>query len=709
MLSNHANNLGNQQINRTKHATTDLKLNQKLHTAMKFVTDTCIFGAENKIHDIKKTHGWVYFLNKRRTIGHFVQHKHITNSILQTNPKYDIENEHFTYPDKKEWYYEQNESAALQNRGNSISFQIEQRKKEDPLADPEFNLNDAQISLLQTALLVQELRVATCNLRANLLAKYLWEHNEGINRIEVVNASDFEHTFVIVNRIGNLKDSNTWGNAWIIDPWFDDEGIIYPASEFKLKIKEIKNFFERQVEECDKVGIGLTNNPSDIDGRDTYCLSRCEINPQFDRYPTYSTDPFYPLEHYYLVDIFPREESDVNYTKRLNDNLNIYLEKLEVCHDEMRKKSFKPTALYHRNYAFINAAKSGDLNTVKKFVTQGGNINFVTKEGITAIYIAAQNGRLEVVEYLVSKNAKINTVTSDGKTPLFAAIQNNHMDIATFLKLHKALSFPASTSTTSPLIHAIECLSLEVIKFMCRNGAQINYRNEQGWSPITMSAELGKLDMVQFLVENGANVNHENIHGITALYLASQNGHTETVKYLLKNGARIHQPILTNGNTPIFAAVINGQLDIVKILIDQGAKLDAINKFGDTPLSIAVILGHLEIVKYLISRNADIAMQIGNEKTIVTLAIENGHVEVANYLKSLVPNAITSHTFFTPINNSSTNFNDIKNKELLSAGGNNGFFCQSQPKRMHLPCEIDVEPLPCLEDTIDLPATSSPH
>lgn len=54
----------------------------------------------------------------------------------------------------------------------------------------------------------------------------------------------------------------------------------------------------------------------------------------------------------------------------------------------------------------VNAAKIGNLKTVKSLVSQGADI---CAKGKHAFRLAAENGHLEVVEFLVSKGADVHT------------------------------------------------------------------------------------------------------------------------------------------------------------------------------------------------------------------------------------------------------------------------------------------------------------
>lgn len=78
------------------------------------------------------------------------------------------------------------------------------------------------------------------------------------------------------------------------------------------------------------------------------------------------------------------------------------------CSDESQsdaksKKAVTPTFVT----SITRAAYKGDLETIKKMVEAGININKKTSQSMTALMNAAQSGKLEVVEYLISQGADL--------------------------------------------------------------------------------------------------------------------------------------------------------------------------------------------------------------------------------------------------------------------------------------------------------------
>lgn len=99
--------------------------------------------------------------------------------------------------------------------------------------------------------------------------------------------------------------------------------------------------------------------------------------------------------------------------------------------------------------AFIIAAGCGEVEKVKKFISNGMPVNATNQNNLTALYLAAIMGQIEVVEYLVSR-PKIdpNIKDSSGKTALEVARDKGDSEI---IKLIEGITTAPSSESTEPL------------------------------------------------------------------------------------------------------------------------------------------------------------------------------------------------------------------------------------------------------------------
>lgn len=288
----------------------------KLQTAMTHAKRACAFGSDNKIEDFHATNGWVSLQKHRyNSSGKYIRKPQQINNRAVL------------------WRYEADKIDTINFPQINLANHF---PSVDPLHDPEFHLAPAQILLLKFAMLSQESNQGNCLDLSCLTAKYLWENSNGINRIELAPANTFDHVFLIINRSGELNNPDTWGDAWIIDPWYGDKGIIYPASEFKTKIAEIKQFAKQQFDEFAKLDLSPAANYFTQDEEKLQQVV-CEIKPARDRYPTYSVKPFYPVEYYYqLGNIYPGEfHKKYNDLTEINEAFTQHKLKFKDCLDQL--------------------------------------------------------------------------------------------------------------------------------------------------------------------------------------------------------------------------------------------------------------------------------------------------------------------------------------------------------------------------------------
>jgi ankyrin repeat protein len=58
---------------------------------------------------------------------------------------------------------------------------------------------------------------------------------------------------------------------------------------------------------------------------------------------------------------------------------------------------------------------------VRTLLEAGADINIVTNDDQTPLYIAAQQGQMAVARVLIQAGADVNAATNDGRTPLYMA------------------------------------------------------------------------------------------------------------------------------------------------------------------------------------------------------------------------------------------------------------------------------------------------
>ena len=70
------------------------------------------------------------------------------------------------------------------------------------------------------------------------------------------------------------------------------------------------------------------------------------------------------------------------------------------------------------NRGLIDAAKTGNIRTVKWLLVIGTDVNAKDDRGVTPLIYAAFNGHKEIAELLIANGADVNAKDKRGKTPL---------------------------------------------------------------------------------------------------------------------------------------------------------------------------------------------------------------------------------------------------------------------------------------------------
>lgn len=230
------------------------------------------------------------------------------------------------------------------------------------------------------------------------------------------------------------------------------------------------------------------------------------------------------------------------------------------------------------------------------------DLNYADKT--TSLFMAAKVGCLSSLKYYLAKGADVNAVTLNGATSLFIAAQNGYLEVARELLSTKGVDVNGAIwDGTTPLITAAHNCYLEVVQALLDKGANVNAATSNGITSLSTAAENGYLDIVRALLDKDANVNAARWDGITPLFIAAQKGHLEVVQTLIDKGADVNTARL-DGATPLIMAANNGHLEVAQTLIDEGADVNAATPDGITSLLLAAQNGHLEIVKKLIASNA---------------------------------------------------------------------------------------------------------
>ena len=193
--------------------------------------------------------------------------------------------------------------------------------------------------------------------------------------------------------------------------------------------------------------------------------------------------------------------------------LNIFLGSCNSESSRTNKQNLKQDSVHQSSNSTVDAGLTaedlkkasldGNLNKVKKAVSNNIDVNYADKQGRTSLMLAAYNGHTKVARYLLKNGASISRSDINGRTPLIFAASGPFPDTVELLLKHNA-----DPNTVD---------------------------NGEGWSPLMFAAAGGHGEVVKILLDGNADIQLKDKDGETALDFARNNNHANIIE-LLKKG-----------------------------------------------------------------------------------------------------------------------------------------------------------------------------
>jgi len=310
--------------------------------------------------------------------------------------------------------------------------------------------------------------------------------------------------------------------------------------------------------------------------------------------------------------------------------------------------------------ALIQAARKGDIETVKQHLDAGADVNAKVMNGETSLTSAAYSGHKEIVELLLANGADVNANDRNGSTPLHSAKtkeidelliakgadvnarnKNNETPIDLARRKSTRILLRENGAEYSTIHYAARHGDLDMVKKFLTKGVDVNIKyGKNEWTPLLFAAPGHHKDVLELLISKGANVNATGKRKLTALHFAARGEKLEIVQLLVNNGANIEAedlpehsywvygvpktPLdLAYGKTKTFlsqtvsklrakeslhGAVSDNDIQLVKQHLAAGANVNAKNEQGQTPIHLAAKTRKVkkEITELLIEKGADV-------------------------------------------------------------------------------------------------------
>lgn len=292
---------------------------------------------------------------------------------------------------------------------------------------------------------------------------------------------------------------------------------------------------------------------------------------------------------------------------------------------------FNSLAFAQYNYdekALIEACKKGDLETAKKLIRTGTDVNTKDDERVSALMYAIKSGNLDLIKELVRFGADIGYYygSSDdrGKSVnidiAFFALESGRNDIIEYL-----LSKGANPNDF--LFFAIYKNDINRVKEFISKGADDNYY-------LPYASERGNVAVMQELIISGAKDFNNSLRRAIFEYIYQEIDNSEAIIELIKSGADINMTLSIDISetdnysyyvqVPIFFyAMQTKNYNIVNAFLDKGVKLEGTNSNEQTVIMASIVSNNADIVREVLKKNKSLLEEEIEDETILTWAIKN--------------------------------------------------------------------------------------
>jgi len=252
--------------------------------------------------------------------------------------------------------------------------------------------------------------------------------------------------------------------------------------------------------------------------------------------------------------------------------------------------------------ALTFAAREGDIESARKLLDAGADVNQATEYGWTPLLTAVNNRNYRLAMLLLERGADASRANKGGWTPLYLAVDNRNIEGG---------DYPVPKPDVD---------HLDLIKALLAKGADPNAKVkdntltrtiftmqwffEDGATPFIRASQSSDVALMKVLIEKGADAKAVTANGDSALTAAAGIGWVDGVTYERSPAENLEAVRLlldlgvdpnhanNEGRTPLMGAALKGRPDVVRLLVDRGAKLDTRDRGSrDTHIPGATIAG----------------------------------------------------------------------------------------------------------------------
>ena len=239
------------------------------------------------------------------------------------------------------------------------------------------------------------------------------------------------------------------------------------------------------------------------------------------------------------------------------------------------------------------AARTGDLDGIKRYLSEGAEINELSPEtNISALSWATMMGEMEAAKLLIERGADLNVRQEDGGTPLHIAIALGRAEIAELL-IKKGADVAAKNQGGQVPASGLH-VPWGMLKFMM---GMFDIKLEQ------KEVEVGRAKIAKML---NVDFTSQPQRAANDVWDAAFIGDVDTVKKAVADGMDVNARNPASGDPLLFTASLMGHTDIVAFLLAKGADINVQNRDGNTSLHVAAFLGRAEAAEVLLKHGINV-------------------------------------------------------------------------------------------------------